>query len=264
MGAMWEFLRDTTVFDVSLAELVGKAILVAVVSLIACIADRGLSRVVRHVLEHAKVPSVSFIVNIMRGVIWSLALMTVLEPVFGVQPTAFVAALGVGSVALSLGLQDTMSNIIGGLALMTSKVIKPGDMITFAGFTGTVTDINWRATCVVDSYGQVNIIPNSVLSKGAMVKLSDYTRSRCQIAIVITHGTDLNDVVADIAKVARDVLGPRVDLDRGVEVFIEGFDAFGIQGKANVHLVRGTNFDEARTMLAQNLVGRPWVARVSS
>ena len=264
LKTLLESLSETTFLGVSLAEVVGKIVLVVVVTVVALVVQRVLVGITRRVLDRAKVPSASILVNMVRALIWSLALMTVIEPLFGIKPTAFVAALGVGSVALSLGMQDTMANLIGGLTLMMSKQIEPGDAIKVGDFTGVVTDITWRSTSVRDAYGQVNIIPNSVLSKGAMVKLSDYTRSRCQIAIIITHGTDLNDVVADIAKVARDVLGPRVDLDGGVEVFIEGFDAFGIQGKANVHLVRGTNFDEARTMLAQNLVGRPWVARVSS
>lgn len=47
-----------------------------------------------------------------------------------------------------------------------------------------------------------------------------------------------------------------------MEVLITGFDAYGIQATASVHLVRGVSFDEARTMLAQHLVARPWVAHV--
>lgn len=261
MGAMWEFLRDTTIFDVSLASLVGKAILVLVVSAFAYVADRGLSRIVRHMLERARVPSVSYIVNIMRGVIWSLALMTVLEPVFGVQPTAFVAALGVGSVALSLGLQDTMSNIIGGLALMTSKVIKPGDMITFAGFTGTVTDINWRATDVVDSYGQINIIPNSVISKTAVVKLSAATRDCCVMPLAVEHGSDMEEIRQDLKKVALECLGEWVDPNRDVWVTVVNFDPGAINVQISVPLMHGVSADHARTRLATGLTKRPWVRK---
>ena len=261
MGAMWEYLRDTTVFDVSLAELVGKGILVAVVSLVAYVADRGFSRILRHMLERAKVPSVSLIVNIMRGVIWSLALMTVLEPVFGVQPTAFVAALGIGSVALSLGLQDTMSNIIGGLALMTGKVIEPGDVITFAGFTGTVVDINWRATCVADAYGQVNIIPNSVLSKTALIKLSAATRDCCVLPLAVAHGSDMDEVLRDLRKVAAECLGEWVDPRREVWVTVVNFDAGAINAQVSVPLMHGVSVDHARTRLATALTNRPWVKK---
>ena len=257
---LWDQLSERKFFGITLADAAGRTAFLLVVIIAACIVERILTRMVRHALNAAKVPSASFLVNAVRGGVWSFALMLVLEPVFGVQPTAFIAALGIGSVALSLGMQDTVSNIVGGLSLMVTKVIEVGDTIKVADFTGRVVDINWRSTCLRDSYGQINVIPNSVLSKTALVKLSDYTKSRCQISIVIKHGSDLNDVIADIARAARDVLGSRVDPALGVDVLISGFDAAGIQAVANVHLVPGTNFDEARTMLASHLIGRPWVS----
>ncbi|MDI9590783.1 MAG: mechanosensitive ion channel [Acidobacteriota bacterium] len=259
----WNYMTETQVLGITLSSAVGKFVLVLVSCLVALVAQRVLVGIARRVLDKSSVPSVSILLNILRGIIWSLALMGVLEPVFGVQPTAFVAALGVGSVALSLGLQDTVSNVIGGLSLMISKVIEPGDVIKVGDFTGLVTDINWRSTCLRDAYGQINVIPNSVLSKTALVKLSERVRGRCQITLVIKHGTDLNEVFADVARVARDVLGAKVDPELGVEVLMNGFDAFGIQGTANVHLVHGVDFDEARTVLTQHLAGRPWVASVS-
>ena len=263
IDTLWETLSETKVMGTTLANLAGKGVLVLVVFIVASIVDRVLTRLARKALDKAEVPSGSFLVNMLRAVIWALALMTILEPVFGVQPTAFIAALGVGSVALSLGLQDTVSNIVGGLSLMLSKVIVVGDFIKVGDFTGKVIDINWRSTVLRDAYDQVNVIPNSVLSKTALVKLSDYTRSRCQITLVIKHGTDLNDVMADVSREARDVLGARVDNELGVEILISGFDAFGIQATANVHLIPGVNHDDCRTMLAARLIGRPWVAHAA-
>lgn len=261
LEALFETMSATKLFGMTLASLTSKALLVVVVFVAASVADRIATRLVRKALTTAEVPSGSILINILRVIIWAFALMTILEPIFGIQPTAFLAALGIGSVALSLGLQDTISNIIGGLTLMLSKVIVVGDVVKVGDFTGKVIDINWRSTSLRDAYDQVNVIPNSVLSKTALVKLSDYTRSRCQITLVIKHGVDLNDVVADVAREARDILGSRVDNEMGVEVFISGFDAFGIQATANVHLIKGADFDECRTMLAARLIGRPWVAQ---
>lgn len=260
MEALWELMGTTELGGTSLRDLAGRVGLVLAVVIAARVVDRILSRMVRTAFGAANVPSASILVNVMRALIWFVALTALLEPVFGIQPTGFIAALGVGSVALSLGMQDTFSNIFGGLTLMLSRQIEPGDVIRVGDFTGVVTDITWRSTSMRDAYGQVNIIPNSVLSKTAMVKLSDFTRSRCEIPLVITHGADLNDVIADIARTARDVLGARVDTEQGVDVRILGFDAAGIKAVADVHLVRGTNFDDARTMLARRLVSMSWVA----
>ena len=259
--AFWELMTETHVLGVSLAELVGKAILVVVVSLLAWGVQRVSVRVARRVLNTAKVPSVSFLLNMLRALIWFLALMTVLKPVFNVEPTAFVAALGVGSLALSLGMQDTVSNVVGGLVLMLTKIIEPGDVILFAGFTGTVTDINWRSTCIVDSYGQVNIIPNSVISKTAFIKLSDATRSCCVVQLSVRHGSDFEVVRKDVQRVARERLGDWVDTNREVWVTVMSLDGGGIACQVSVPLMWGVSQDQARTRLAGGLTEMPWLCK---
>ncbi len=81
-------------------------------------------------LDSSKLPSASIFVNILRGVIWTFAILAVLQPVF-IQPTAFVTALGVTSIALSFGLQDTISNLAGRLGPYAGRgVIKPGDQVS--------------------------------------------------------------------------------------------------------------------------------------
>ena len=134
LDAFWQMLNDTKFLGMSLADAIGKVVLVVVVFVAAYVIQRVVSRLAKKVLDTAPVPSASIIINILRGLIWSLGLITIIEPVFGIQPTAFVAALGVGSVALSLGMQDTVSNIIGGLTLMLSRVIEPGDAIKIGFF----------------------------------------------------------------------------------------------------------------------------------
>ena len=262
MDAFWTFMSETRFMGSTLADIGGKVLLVLIVSLIAWTADRLVSRGVRRALDRAPVPSISIIVNIMRAVVWSLALMTVLEPLFGVQPTAFVTAIGVGSVALSLGMQDTMSNIIGGLSLMASRVIKPGDVIMFAGFTGTVTDINWRATCVVDSYGQLNIIPNSIISKTALIKLSPATKDCCVIQVMIVHGTDLEEARKDLARLADECLGDWVDPERESWITATILDPGGIIAQVSVPLMHGVSADHARTRLAGALSTCDWIKTV--
>ena len=56
-----------------------------------------------------RAPSATIFINGLRITIWVVALLVVLEPVFGVRPTAFLTALGVSSIVISLGLKDTIS-----------------------------------------------------------------------------------------------------------------------------------------------------------
>ena len=125
-----------------------KAVTLVVAVAIALVIQRVVVRLMHKVLDASDLPSASLFINIVRAVIWALALLSVMRPVFGVDPAGFVAALGVVSIAVSLGMQDTISNIIGGISLMLSKAVQPGDLISVGDVTGEVTDVTWRSTTV--------------------------------------------------------------------------------------------------------------------
>ena len=150
----------------------GKLIWLAVVLAVVFAADRVISRVLRRVLDSSQIPSASIFVNLTRVTIWVTGAAMVLQPVFGINPTTLITALGVGGVAISLGLKDTIANIIGGFGLMLGRVIQPGDLVTIQGVTGTVHDITWRQTVVRTRSGDMMVIPNSVLNTAALTKLT--------------------------------------------------------------------------------------------
>ena len=112
----------------------------------------------------------SIFVNILRVVVWVLAVATVLQPVFGVNPTTLFTALGIGGLAVSLGLKDTIANVIGGFGLMLGHVIQPGDYVSVSGTKGVVKDINWRQTIVRERNGNEMVIPNSILNTASLEK----------------------------------------------------------------------------------------------
>ncbi len=73
----------------------------------AIVAALGLNR------DSNPLPSSSIIINIGRGVIWATGISLILDACFGINANAIVAALGVGGIAVSLGFQDTLANLIG-------------------------------------------------------------------------------------------------------------------------------------------------------
>ena len=121
--------------------------------------------------SHNGLPNASIFVNILRVVVWVFAIGTLLQPVFGINPTTLFTALGIGGLAVSLGLKDTIANVIGGFGLMLGRVIQPGDYVKVAGITGTVKDINWRQTIVRERNGNEMVIPNSILNTASLEKL---------------------------------------------------------------------------------------------
>ena len=161
---------DQQVINITEA-LIQKGAVIAFAVAIALIVQNVVVRLANKVLDASEVPNASIFINILRTAIWSLAFLSVLRPVFNVDPSGLIAALGVVSVAISLGLQDTISNIVGGLGLMLSRAVRPGDKVTVGTTTGTVTDVTWRSTTLRSRAGDVDVIPNSVLNKTTLTHL---------------------------------------------------------------------------------------------
>jgi MscS family membrane protein len=65
---------------------------------------------------------------------------------FGVNPTAALAGLGVGGIAVALAAQKTLENVIGGMSLIFDRAMNVGDMIRVGETQGTVDDIGFRST----------------------------------------------------------------------------------------------------------------------
>ncbi|MGN0076865.1 MAG: mechanosensitive ion channel family protein [Parafannyhessea sp.] len=241
-------------------DLLGRVVYLAVAVAVTALVDRGVTRVTRRVLDASSIPSASIFVNIIRGVIWAFGLLSVLEPVFGIKATAFVAALGVTSVVLSFGLQDTVSNVFSGLGLMLGKVVQPGDYVEVAGFEGFVTDVNWRHTTVQDRLGNQQIIPNSVLNKTAFTRKSASTAGSCGVDFLVRPDADLAAVTAEVVRDATAALAGVADPAYEVSVSFTGMDAYGTHGTVWMHVKDDATFSAAQDRVARVLQGRPWLA----
>lgn len=163
-----ENIGDVVQQDWYLTVLVAAIILVTT----ACV-SHFLTKYLRKVLQkNARVlPSASIFVNIGRAFVWITGLCILLATCFNINVTAIIAALGIGGIAISLGLQDTLANLIGGLQLTLAKIILPGDYIKVGDCVGEVKDVTWRHTTLINDAGEETVIPNSVINKSALTQL---------------------------------------------------------------------------------------------
>lgn len=212
------------------------------------IATLALARIVTRALRHAlnrdsnPLPSASIIINIGRAAVLIAGGSIILDACFGINANALIAALGVGGIAVSLGFQDTLSNLIGGMQVTFMGIIKPGDNIEVGSSSGVVQDITWRHTTIKDTSGQVVVIPNSVISKTALVHLLPANRVIVPFAVARTSVSTLTDTAAAAplsmntlsvrlavdAKRAADGISPVID---GPNVYFSEITELGIKGK---------------------------------
>ena len=221
-----------------LAKNYSKLILLAVVLIAAALIDKALTKVVRRILDKSQVPNASIFVNILRVVVWAFAIGTLLQPVFGINPTTFFTALGIGGLAVSLGLKDTIANVIGGFGLMLGRVIQPGDYVKVAGVAGTVKDINWRQTIVRERNGNEMVIPNSILNTASLEKVTPSNEGLVQVPFTAKADADVERMKADIVEVVEQATAEFADPEYKPVVKLDGFTPYGIDGTIYVHAKR--------------------------
>ena len=177
------------------------AVVVLVVAVLCHLAIKAIQRLLA--LESVSLSQTSIVVNIVRIVVWGVAICFIADVCFDVNMTAVIAALGVGGIAISLGFQNTLSNLFGGVQVTLTHVIKPGDNIQVGTNQGVVEDINWSYTTIHNLNNETVIIPNSVMANNAVKHLPPVDHVNVSI-VVMKDLSDLDSLADQIENAAAE------------------------------------------------------------
>jgi small-conductance mechanosensitive channel/CRP-like cAMP-binding protein len=89
----------------------------------------------------------------------------------GANLTGILATSAMVTAVVAFSLQDTLGNVIGGMVLHLESSFAPGDWIRAGEDEGLVREIRWRQTTLDTGAGNIIVIPNSSLMKGAVTVL---------------------------------------------------------------------------------------------
>lgn len=168
--------------------------------------------------------------KVSRLLIALLGLIVVLER-FNVNISAFVVSLGVGSLAIALAAQETLSNMISGFIIMIDRPFRIGDRIKIGNeIHGDVVSIGIRSTKFVDFDQNILIIPNNDVVKSRIVNYT-YPTSRTRVVIDVTlpYGVDFNLVKNMILPIVES--DPDVDKTEKPDFAFNRFGETGIEVK---------------------------------
>ncbi len=144
----------------------------------------------------------SLLQNFARTAILLAGAMLVLDNA-GVEIKTLLTALGVGSLAVALALQPTLSNLFAGLHLSVSKPIRVGDQIELEdGTRGMVADIGWRTTQILQPAGNLAIVPNARLSD---MRLLNYSLPAAVQAIPVPVGVAYDSDLEEVERITLEV-----------------------------------------------------------
>lgn len=107
----------------------------------------------------------------------------------GLDVSGLVTTSAVITAIIAFSMQDTLGNILGGLALQLDNSIGIGDWVKVDDVSGRVIEVHWRHTAVRTRNGEVVVLPNSLLMKGkfTIVGSSDVTQWRRWVNFQISN-----------------------------------------------------------------------------
>lgn len=165
------------------------------------------SLLIFHVLLPRLVRSVPKILqDVATGVLAVVVLLGIASRA-GYNVTGLVATSAVLTAVIGLALQDTLGNIVGGLALQTDDSINVGDWIRFADREGRVTEVRWRYTALQTRDWETIFIPNSQLVKDRVTVLGRHQGQPSKLRRTVFFNVDFryppNDVIAVVEEALR-------------------------------------------------------------
>jgi len=180
----------------------------------------------------------AFVVRTLFAVVGTLTLLETL----GVHLTAVWTTLGVGSVAVALALQETLSNFFSGLYLLADRPVNPNDYIKLdSNQEGYVLRIGWRSTILRTLGNNYVVIPNSTLAKATITNYSvPETQMSYTLPVSVVYGTDPNRVEKALLEAAheaiRDGLEGLLAKPEPSVSFIPGFGEFSLNFSLNLQV----------------------------
>lgn len=165
------------------SALIKQMIITVVIITLAYISNKVLMKTLDSMIKtkgktHKKQTIIFVLSSIIKFFIYFIASMIVLET-FGVSTSSIVTIAGVGSVALGLGAQTLVKDVVSGLFILAENQYNIGDYIEISDYSGTVEALTLRTTILRTVDGELCIVPNGDVrgvknySKGYMNAIVD-------------------------------------------------------------------------------------------
>lgn len=155
-----------------------------------------------------------------------MLVLAIVGLLFGFQiwnvPTApFIAVGTVLAAAIGFGAQDLVKDFIGGFFILLEDQFQIGDVVTIAGTSGLVEDIQLRVTKLRDLEGNAHFVPN-----GQITVSSNYTSRFAQpvIDVGVAYETDIDHAI----EVLGDELRALSEAE-GYSEYISGVEVLGVK-----------------------------------
>lgn len=152
--------------------------------------------------------------------------------VFGIETTSFAALIGAAGLAIGLAFQGTLSNVAGGVMLVSLRPFQAGDCVTAGGQTGVVEEIGLLTTELNLPNGTRIHVPNGQVVSGVVQNKSHHGYMQADVNVGVDYGADMDTVRSVLQKAADSV--PNAVSDPAPVVVCVGLGASSVDWQVRV------------------------------
>jgi MscS family membrane protein len=210
--------------------------------LIDTVFDFGEQRL-REKNKTASLSAILFIRTSFKFTLLAVAFIIILDTI-GVDVTTGIAALGIGGIALALGAQKTIENLVGGISVIFDQPVNVGDFCKFGDTVGTVEKIGIRSTRIRTLNRTIVTIPNADFSSRLIENYTSRDQFLLNAKIGLRYETS-HDQMKFVLKGLKDMLDTheKVNPDPARVRFVDyGSDSLIVELFAYIYAVDWNDF----------------------
>ena len=176
--------------------LVNRTLPAVIVLVIGILAIVVINRLLSVALQKSKLEKAahSLIKSVVKVALFVLLGLIVCSKL-GLDVTSVVALASVLTLAVSLALQNALSNLIGGFTLLYTKPFHSGDFVEIAGQSGTVQEIGLTYTKLATADNKIVSIPNSAVVATQIVNYTVSGTRRVQVIVSASYDAPVENVL---------------------------------------------------------------------
>ena len=143
--------------------------------------------------NHSGVSALLFLKRAAKVALVVLGILILLDT-FGFNVTTWLTALGIGGIALALGTQKTVENLVGSVTIIADHPIRVGDFCKAGDVSGTVEQIGMRTTQLRTGERTIVSIPNGELSSSKIENFAPRDKFLFSPTLGLRYGTTTDQI----------------------------------------------------------------------
>ncbi len=189
----------------------------------------------------------SFLRTALRIVLWIIAAVTV-AGTLGIPTGSMIALITIVGAAMSLSVQNILTNLFSGITLLVTRPIAVGEYVEIGSRAGRVRSVGMFYTTIVTLNGQVVTIPNSEVAGTSIVNYGRDGRRRAEL----TYDASYDDATEDVLAALREAVAAetRFFAVPEPEIFIHSYQSSAVRYGVNAWCVTSDYLPAVRNLNA--------------